>query len=118
MMRKLRFAAVFCASAIIASAQLAELSASGGASGFRAAGLTPDAPPGTDITPWAAVRRGFRLTINSWKFFGNEIGLGYAHSSLEVPGQGSVGMAVYSGFYDLLAYATPEGAKIRPFLAG
>lgn len=117
-MRKLLFAAVFCACATIASAQVAELSASGGASGFRGAGLIPNALPGNDITLGDGVRLGFRLTINNWKFFGNEVGLGYAHSALEAQGQGSVGMAVYSGFYDLLAYATPEGAKIRPFLAG
>ncbi len=27
------------------------------------------------------------------------------------------GMATHQGFYDFLVYATPEGSKIRPFIA-
>lgn len=67
----------------------------------------------------------FRVTLNTWGFFGNEVGYSYNRTHLNVaaldPTGGSQGtqdlggMAVHQGFYDFLAYATPQGSRIRPF---
>ncbi|HTP86216.1 MAG TPA: outer membrane beta-barrel protein [Bryobacteraceae bacterium] len=67
----------------------------------------------------------FRVTLNTWKFFGHEVGYAYNRTHLNLDAfdptgasQGSEslgGMAVHQGFYDFLAYATPEGSTIRPF---
>jgi opacity protein-like surface antigen len=62
-------------------------------------------------------RLGFRFTINNWKFFGNEIGYAYNHGKLSAGGQDQ-GMPIHQGMYNFLAYATPEGSKIRPFATG
>lgn len=68
---------------------------------------------------------GFRITLNTWKFFGHEIGYTYNRTHLNLaaldPTGGSQGtedlggMAVHQGFYDFLGYALPEGSRIRPF---
>jgi opacity protein-like surface antigen len=61
---------------------------------------------------------GFRITLNSWRFFGNEFGYAYNRAQLQVPGSPDQGMAIHQGFYDFLVYARPEGSRIRPFAAG
>ena len=113
-MRKLLFAAAFCACATVASAQVAEISVSGGVSRFGGASLITN----PDITLNNGFRLAVRLTLNTYQFFGHEIGYGYAHSSAEIPGQGSFALPVHSGFYNFLAYATREGSRIRPFATG
>jgi len=67
----------------------------------------------------------FRITLNTWKFFGHEVGYAYNRTHLNLnalnPDGSSAGsadqggMAVHQGFYDFLAYALPEGSRIRPF---
>src|SRR5579884_1455379 len=67
----------------------------------------------------------FRITLNTWKFFGHEIGYAYNRTHLNLNAfdlsgnligtQDQGGMAVHQGFYDFLGYATPEGSRIRPF---
>jgi hypothetical protein len=67
----------------------------------------------------------FRITLNTWKFFGHEVGYSYNRTHLNLssfdPTGGSQGtqdvggMAIHQGFYDFLGYATPEGSHIRPF---
>jgi opacity protein-like surface antigen len=59
-----------------------------------------------------------RLTLNSWTFFGQEFGYGYNRSKLLLNDQSQGGMAIHQGFYNLLAYATPEGTRFRPFATG
>jgi opacity protein-like surface antigen len=59
-----------------------------------------------------------RLTLNSWTHFGQEFGYGYNRSKLLSFGQDTGGMAIHQGFYNMLAYATPEGNRIRPFVTG
>jgi opacity protein-like surface antigen len=63
-------------------------------------------------------RFGFRFTINNWRFFGHEIGYAYTRSHLESPSLGSISMPIHQGMYNFLAYATPEGSRIRPFATG
>ena len=60
----------------------------------------------------------FRITLNSWNHFGHEFGYGYNRSHLLFGGQDQGGMAIHQGFYNMLVYATPEGNRFRPFVAG
>jgi len=60
----------------------------------------------------------FRVTLNSWTYFGQEFGYGYNRTHLLQSGQDQGGMAIHQGFYNFLVYATPEGKRIRPFVAG
>jgi len=79
----------------------------------------------------------FRMTLNSWRFLGHEFGYGYNHTSVAAPAVSSIntpgpsqpiststlpaqtiGVPAHQGFYDFLAYATPEGFRVRPFAAG
>ncbi len=67
----------------------------------------------------------FRATLNTWKFFGHEFGYSYNRThlnlnSFDLNGNSTGttnegGTAIHQGVYDFLAYATPEGSRIRPF---
>lgn len=76
-----------------------------------------------------------RMTINSYRFIGYEFGYAYNHTSILIPesapasggrpGQPavtaeeqSVGVPIHHGFGNVLLYATPEGTRVRPFVAG
>jgi opacity protein-like surface antigen len=95
-----------------AHGQVAEFSVSGGVSKLQnrdlAQGLSLD-------DGW---RLAFRIGLNSWNYFGQEFGYGYNRTKLLAFGQSQGGMAIHQGFYNLLAYATPEGTRIRPFVTG
>jgi opacity protein-like surface antigen len=60
------------------------------------------------------------LTLNSWRFFGHEFGYAYnrTHLRFESLNPTEQGMGIHQGFYDFLAYATPEGSFFRPFATG
>jgi hypothetical protein len=62
-------------------------------------------------------RFGGRMTINSRAFFGHEVGYGYNRTAFTLQGE-QFGTAIHQGFYNFLAYATPEGSRVRPFAAG
>ncbi len=62
------------------------------------------------------IRISARLDINSWKFFGHEVGYGYNRPKLVFGSQGEVGMSVHQGFYDFMVHALPEGSPFRPFV--
>jgi outer membrane protein with beta-barrel domain len=57
-----------------------------------------------------------RFSINNWRFLGHEFGYGYDRSALDFGSAGKSGMSIHQGFYDFMAYATPEGSFIRPFV--
>lgn len=64
-------------------------------------------------------RFGFRMTLNTKPHFGHEAGYNYVRTNWDIGGGvQSAGTAAHQGFYDFLAYATPEGSKVRPFIAG
>src|SRR4029453_17143581 len=63
-------------------------------------------------------RLAFRLTLNSWRLFGQEFGYAYNRTHLLLDGQDQGGMAIHQGFYNFLVYATPEGSRFRPFAVG
>ena len=106
----------FCVASLLLAAfsfaahgQVAEFSVSGGVSKLQnkelVSGLSLD-------DGW---RLAFRIGLNSWNFFGQEFGYAYNRTKL-VSGGEEAGMAIHQGFYNLLAYATPEGTRIRPFV--
>ena len=111
--------AVFLAGVGLASAQVGEISVSGGVSRFGSASLgtflVGDAIGNTTIKD--GFRLGFRFTLNTYRFAGHEFGYAYNHSGVDIGGQ-NVPMSIQQGFYDFLLYATPEGSRIRPFAAG
>lgn len=73
---------------------------------------------GASVTLDSGARVAFRLTLNTGRFTGWELGYAYNRTSLGVTGSGSQGMAIHQGFGDYLLYALPEGSKVRPFVAG
>ncbi len=90
--------------------------------------IAADLASGTPATSYSlsnGFNIGFRMTLNTWKFFGHEVGYVYNRTHLNLnslnPTGGSQGsqdlggMAVHQGFYDFLGYATPEGSRFRPF---
>jgi opacity protein-like surface antigen len=96
----------------LAFAQDAEFSISGGVSkiGSRDIGQGYSLDDGFRISP--------RLTLNTWRHFGHEVSYAYNRTHLVAGGQDLGGMAIHQGIYNFLAYATPEGSKIRPYAAG
>lgn len=123
-----------CLFSSCAFSQSFEASISGGQTRFGDAKLGTATGVATD--PQYVMKDGFRLTfrmtLNSWRFFGHEFGYAYNHTSLDVPpittSSGLAGVTttpattisvpIHQGFYDFLAYATPEGTRVRPFAAG
>jgi len=126
-MRRWRWTGLLLLSAATAFAQLGELSISGGKATLRNAELGSFAIEGTGgstttVTAEAKtdVRIGVRFTTNSEGYRGHEFGYAYNHGKLSVnstPPE-EVGMPVHQGFYNFLAYGSPEGSKARPFAAG
>jgi opacity protein-like surface antigen len=76
-----------------------------------------------------------RMTINSYRFIGYEFGYAYNRTSIRLPSGTPIGttntgqelvtteaqkvsLPIHQGLANLLLYATPEGARIRPFVTG
>jgi opacity protein-like surface antigen len=119
-----------CSSA--AFAQVFEVGVSGGRALFKGNNanlgtVSPD-PASPQYQMQDGFRLTFRITFNQGRFLGHEIGYAYNHTSLLIPATSTpvlngvvttpaqtVGVPIHQGFYDFLAYATPEGTKVRPF---
>lgn len=112
-----RFLAFALLSSPAVFAQSAEFAVMGGVSRLNNAVIGD--LQGTRYSLGDGFRIGFRTTLNNWRFFGHEFGYGYNRSSLKSTDspQGS-GMAIHQGLYNMLAYARPDGAVVRPFVAG
>ena len=114
----------FLAVPSMAPGQVAEFSFSGGQSLLRNNKLTdytdPDSGQTVEVKLKDGFRFGFRVTLNNWRFFGHEFGYGYSRTQLSLQTQPvqDYGTAIHQGFYNMLVYATPEGARVRPFGAG
>jgi len=104
------------ATSVTAHAQVAEFAVSGGVSQLQNSSLGPN------YSLDDGFRLAFRITLNSWTMFGQEFGYAYNHTHLKLSSNGvdqdQGGMAIHQGFYNLLAYATKEGTRIRPFATG
>jgi opacity protein-like surface antigen len=124
MMKHFIVALLAAASAATAYGQVGEVSLSGGTSRMNqnSLGSLSDGAGGTSAaTVDTNFRLGLRLTLNSYRFFGHEFGYAYNRGALKISGGGSsieYGMPIHQGMYNFLAYATPEGSKIRPYGTG
>jgi hypothetical protein len=105
-------AVLLAASAVFANAQVAEFGLGGGVSRLSNRNIGSGYELGDG---WNLI---FRITVNNWNHFGQEFGYAYNRTQLQFAGQDTGGMAIHQGFYHLLAYATPEGSRIRPFVSG
>ena len=116
----------FCVASLLLAAfsfaahgQVAEFNVSGGVSILRDKELTRPTLQTAGLSLDDGWRIAFRIGLNSWTFFGQEFGYAYNRTELlSSDGQSFGGMAIHQGFYNLLAYATPEGTRIRPFVTG
>lgn len=107
---------LFCAAPLVYG-QSAEFSVHGGVSRLNNTNLgTLDGSETISLKDgW---RFGFRATLNNWRFFGHEFGYAYNRTQLRFDRANvEQGMAIHQGFYNMLAYATPDGARVRPFAA-
>ncbi len=111
-----RYFALVLLSVPAAFAQSAEFAVHGGVSRLNNSGIGTSGT--TRYSLGDGFRFGFRTTLNTWRYFGQEFGYGYNRSQLRSNGADAGGMAIHQGFYNLLAYARPDGALIRPFAAG
>jgi hypothetical protein len=81
-----------------------------------------------------------RMTVNSWTHLGWETGYAYNRTKLHIPAGAVLGsfsgfpgfpgqtfiqetpveisLPMHQVFFNMLVYATPEGTRVRPFLAG
>ena len=97
-----------------AFAQMGEVSLNFGRASVSNKSLGVDSS-GTSYDVNGNFRMDIRLTLNTWQHFGHEIGYGYTRTHLEAQGQPVFNMSTHMGYYNILAYATPEGSRIRPF---
>ena len=102
----------------VAFAQVLEIGPQVGLSRLSNSELYQEAgPPPLVVKLNSGFRFGFRVTLNAHEYAGHEVGYGYNRTNLDLAGT-VYGMATHQGFYNLLLYARPEGARIRPFVAG
>jgi len=122
-MKTWKIALAFALAAALAPAQVAEIGLHGGVSRLSnksIGSLVLDRGSGIGVSLADGWRFGFRMTINNYRFFGNEFGYAYNRTQLRfetTPAQ-EEGMAIHQGFYNFLAYALPEGSPVRPFVTG
>ena len=95
--------------------QTAEFSITGGVSRLNNANI---GDLGTDNYRLKdGFRIGFRTTLNTWRYIGQEFGYGYNRTQLS-SAAGDSGMAIHQGFFNFLLYATRDGSVVRPFVTG
>jgi opacity protein-like surface antigen len=100
-----------------AYAQVAEMGASVGVAKLTQSTLVPASTGVLETKLNSGFRFGFRVTLNTARFVGHEVGYAYSRTNLSYQGT-NYGTATHQGFYDFLVYAIPEGSKVRPFIAG
>ncbi|MEZ5352656.1 MAG: outer membrane beta-barrel protein [Bryobacteraceae bacterium] len=119
---KILLSALAVSAAILpASAQVFEVGPHGGVSRLSGRDIGTFTVGGVDrVTLEDGFRFGFRMTLNNWTFFGHEMGYAYNRTTLRVNSDPveEAGTAIHQGIYNFLAYATPEGSRVRPFAAG
>jgi len=132
MLTRLLAAGILLYSSSALHAQVFEVGVSGGRALFTGSnanlGTASTDPASSQYQVGNGFRLTFRITFNQGRFFGHEIGYAYNHTSLIVPAISTptlngvtttpaqtVGVPIHQGFYDFLAYATPEGLHVRPF---
>lgn len=104
----------FLGSTVAAFGQMAEVSLSFGKSTTSNTSLG-DNGAGTVYDYKTNFRMDLRMTLNTWRYLGHEFGYGYTRGKVTAAGQDYFTMPTHMGYYNFLAYATPEGSRIRPF---
>src|SRR5437879_4704391 len=112
MTKKIGTIVFFLASGGLALGQSFEGSVSGGLSQIGKGDL------GSGYSLDNGFRLTFRMTLNTREHLGYEFGYAYNRTHLNGAGFAGQGMAIHQGFGDVLLYATPTEARVRPFLAG
>jgi len=119
-MKLASLAFLFLSFSALSSAQSGELSVTLGESLFKDNKL--GSISATDSSAQYKVGDGFRIgarfTFNTRKLLGYEFGYAYSLSKLGLTGSPDVSMPTHQGFLNALFYFTPEGMRIRPFVAG
>jgi hypothetical protein len=113
MIRVLAVVGLLCCAS--AQAQVGEASLSIGVSNFRSARVGSVTVGGPSVRLDNGFRLAARFTLNTKRFIGHEFGYAYSRSNLR---ELQAGLPVHQGLYNFLLYATPEGARFRPFAAG
>jgi opacity protein-like surface antigen len=121
-MTALRHSLILFLLLVTAGAALAQVLEVGGGAGANrlsssTLGVLDPGPPELVLKLNNGWRFGFRMAINTKPHFGHEAGYNYVRTNWDYAGT-TYGTAAHQGFYDFLAYATPEGSKVRPFVAG
>ncbi|HZT40531.1 MAG TPA: porin family protein [Bryobacteraceae bacterium] len=114
------FIALLVALPVVSRAQTAEFWVGAGSSFLSNGNIGSTSPAGTqsDVQLTNGFRINFRLTLNTKRFMGHEVGYAYNRTHLHIFGQDSGGMAIHQGFYNFLLYGIPEGRRVRPFATG
>jgi opacity protein-like surface antigen len=103
---------LFCIFPAVAAAQSFEASVSGGSSAI------PSGELGSGYSLDNGFRLAFRMTFNTREHLGYELGYAYNRTHLNLSSLTGQGMGIHQGFGDVLLYATPTEARVRPFIAG
>ncbi len=109
----------------IACGQALELGVFAGASHLQNGVIGSDtfsanAAAGASVKLNNGFRFGLRVGFNPRRYLGAEFGYAYNRTQLHLDGPpvSEQGMAIHQGFGDALFHFTPEGSRIRPFVAG
>jgi len=112
---------IFLAFAGSAWGQYGEMWFIGGRSSFSSGELVT-AAQGGPVNLSSGLRFGFRFAVNGDTRFGHEFQYAYSRTHIHLNSGGSTtdlgGMAVHTGGYNYLVYATQEGTRVRPFATG
>jgi hypothetical protein len=117
----MKVALVTMVAAAALSAQVFEAGAHGGVSRLssRNIGTVPNSDGSrASVALDDGWRFGFRVTLNNYRFMGQEFGYAYNRTRLRIDGVDSGGTAIHQGLFNWLLYATKEGARVRPFATG
>ena len=116
---------IFLLGSVSAFGQVLELGTFGGASVISNGDIGLDtisanASTGARIRLTDGFRFGFRFGFNPYRHMGAEFGYAYNRTQLHLDGPpvSEQGMAIHQGFGDALFHFTPEGSRVRPFVAG
>ena len=116
---------ILLCSSCFAWGQVLELGMFAGASNIQNGVIGSDtfsgnAAAGSNVKLTDGFRFGLRVGFNPRRYLGGEFGYAYNRTQLHLDGPpvSEQGMAIHQGFGDALFHFTPEGSRIRPFVAG
>jgi opacity protein-like surface antigen len=122
----MRFSLILLLFAAACSGQVFEAGGFGGSVRYSSRnigsiGSSVPGEPDVPVTLGDSWLFGLRMTLNSWEHFGQEFTYTYNRTKVRINDSEAAtdqGTAIHNYGYSLLAYATPEGSRIRPFATG